>query len=133
MVLIFSFYRLIIEEKEPHLIVHSNAAFSRLSDIPSDQLTGSSFATLINEKDQIGKIDLVPPGDELSSNDEKNQDSRNHEKKGLTCTFEVYQVKSKNQITHYVLDFKKDNESSTPIGDSSSAEDGREVAIKMVG
>ena len=115
------------------MIVHSNAAFSRLSDIPSDQLTGSSFATIINEKNHIGKIDLVTPADELSSNDEKNQDSGNQEKKGITCTFKAYQVESKNQITHYVLDFKKDNELDTPRGVSSSGEDGREAAIKTVG
>ncbi len=119
-------FRLIIEAKAPYCIVHSNAAFSQLSEIDNDQLAGSSVATFINDSDKNNdQVDIISrPGASILT-----KDSNEEKKAGVTCGFQVFQVLSNKEVTHYVIDFEKDDESNVP-GETSASEEELKVEAR---
>ncbi len=107
---------MIIESKEPYVIVHSNASFSRLSGTPSDLLVGSSLLKFAIKLDKNPTIDLLLP----EASDLKEKDTNEAQvlagghDKVMKCNVVIFQVpcSSKdqdrcNKFSHYVLDFEK--------------------------
>ena len=76
-------------------------------------------------------MDIILRPEESSSNDgEKSStdssDEGEEKKAVITSTFEAFQVVSSNEVTHFVIDFHKVDDSDT-FGESGSGEDSTSV------
>ena len=97
--------RLIVEAKEPHIILHSNASFSQLTGISSDQLLGCLLSKFVADDGNQENVRICLPDDGHQKNDAGT---------ALLCKFTVHKVRCnatgasmKSKFSHLVLDFEK--------------------------
>jgi len=105
----FSLHRLILEGTASFSIVHTNAAFSRFTGIPSDEIIGTSL------KDALDISFLMHKGSQSTM-------VSLCAKRGVSdcstvVSLKTSAVKSNGKVTHFVLDFHM------PSSDQMSHED----------
>jgi PAS domain-containing protein len=107
--LCFACNRLVANSSAPFNIVHSNAAFARLTGLPSDQISGSPFSTLVFE-DEEGSRQASLAECIVSSSQGKNKilhlrlGASDKNKKSLECQIKASPIVDRKTFTREVSD-----------------------------
>jgi hypothetical protein len=102
--------RLVANSSAPFNIVHSNAAFARLTGLPSHEISGSAFSALVFEdgegSEQASLSECV-----ISSSHGKNKilqlrlgDASDKNKKSLKCQIKVSPIVARKTVSREVSD-----------------------------
>jgi hypothetical protein len=140
--------RLVANSSAPFNIVHSNAAFARLTGLPSDQISGSAFSALVFE-DGKGSRQASLTECIVSSSHGKNKILRlrlgdsdsDKNKKSLECQIKVSPIVARKTLTpevsnvsHFAIEILAvDSPYSLDEENGSPGERAKDISIGVMG
>ena len=133
-------FRLIALAYDPYLIVYANAAFIRLSGLPSEKIIGSGFASIADRRNEEGEAKPVVLTDCMMSSESGNHPKlqlvhdgdKKDDKAPVQCYAKVLPIVSKrplhgfepSKVSHFAVELLGDTGSgivsSSSLGSSAS-------------